>query len=865
MSHGYQWTCWSATLTLILACSSGSPAESNGGTGGASSQGGVSGSAGQTVATGGAGRTGGTAGGTTAGGRNGGTGVSTGGNASGGGAGVQAGGTAGVQTGGTAGAFGGGGKSTGGAGGTGVGGTGGGAVGGAGGTGGSGSFPKPPAQAYYYVAPTGSDDSPGTESAPFRTVAKARDAVRTVNSKMTGDIYVYLRGGNHSVTSTITLGVQDSGTNGYRVYYAAYPGETPVLNGATKVTGWTQHSGNVYKAPLNRTTKLRNLYVNDLRASMTSKKVTSKGGYGTHAVTTSQGSWAWKSGSGSDGVKYSLTDVPAISSNKDDLEIVNGTTWNENIVCTRDVITTSDNNRALLLQQPYGVIAQLPGWNSGFGTGGTHTIFNAFEFMNGAGQFYFDKTTGTLYYYRRANEDMATADVEAPVAEKLLDIAGTSSSNRVKNITFKGITFANTDYNLYEVANSRGKATVQGATVYVAYGDGDWHSSKYQIVDTLPAMINMNNADGISFVDNVIKHSGSEGIAMINDVINSNVIGNYITDIAGSGITVGHPQHVYLGDGGTHAKYPAGVEGICTKDTITNNFIYNVSTLPGFGGHAGVTAFFVNGLSITYNHIHTTAYNGINLGWGWRNFVDSTTCKDNTISYNRFNATLNRLHDSGAIYTLGQMPGTTINQNYVKGIPPATSGPTYGLHNDEGSAYITENDNVLDIDPGVKYTINAEEYGDKHDLTILRTYATVSKMGITPRDSKIDRPVAVPDNVWPLEQYKFCLASGVQADYRSIVPSTLVSIADYVFPASCAPPRGTTSLPIRSNGDASAMVWLAPAGTTTFAAGATMTKAAGDATSIAVPTTPGNYKLFIVDGQGKKIGESSALLRVSGT
>jgi len=41
----------------------------------------------------------------------------------------------------------------------------------------------------------------------------------------------------------------------------AYPGETPVLSGATKVTGWTRHNGNIYKAKLNRSTKLRNLYV----------------------------------------------------------------------------------------------------------------------------------------------------------------------------------------------------------------------------------------------------------------------------------------------------------------------------------------------------------------------------------------------------------------------------------------------------------------------------------------------------------------------------------------------------------------------------------------------------------------------------
>jgi len=57
----------------------------------------------------------------------------------------------------------------------------------------------------------------------------------------------------------------------------AYPGETPVLSGATKVTGWTRHNGNIYKAKLNRSTKLRNLYVNDQRASMTSKRVTARG------------------------------------------------------------------------------------------------------------------------------------------------------------------------------------------------------------------------------------------------------------------------------------------------------------------------------------------------------------------------------------------------------------------------------------------------------------------------------------------------------------------------------------------------------------------------------------------------------------
>jgi hypothetical protein len=287
-----------------------------------------------------------------------------------------------------------------------------------------------------------------------------------------------------------------------------------------------------------------------------------------------------------------------------------------------------------------------------------------------------------------------------------------------------------------------------------------------------------------------------------------------------------------------------------------------LSSQPGFGGHAGVTAFFVDTLSMTHNHIQNTAYNGVNLGWGWKNFASSTTCKNNTVSNNRLINTLNRLHDSGAIYTIGQMPGTVINQNYVKGIPPATSGPTYGLHNDEGSAYITENDNVLDIDPAVKYTINCEDYGAKHDLTIRRTYATVNKMGVNPPNSVIDPPVVVADNVWPLTQYGTCLSAGLEADYQELLPTKLLATPDVVLPASVAVAIGTASLNLRSSGSASNAVWLAPAGTTEFAAGSTMTKGAGDATQIAVPASAGTYKLHVVDASGKKVGESSAIVRV---
>jgi hypothetical protein len=71
---------------------------------------------------------------------------------------------------------------------------------------------------------------------------------------------------------------------------------------------------------------------------------------------------------------------------------------------------------------------------------------------------------------------------------------------------------------------------------------------------------------------------------------------------------------------------------------------------------------------------------------------------------------------------------------------------------------------------------------------------------------------------------------------------------------------------IVSSGDSYNNVWLAPAGTTSFVAGATMTKAtSGAATSILAPSTEGSYKLFVVDLTGNVSQASSATLKVDAT
>ena len=402
-------------------------------------------------------------------------------------------------------------------------------------------------QAQYYVSPNGNDSNAGTLASPFKTVQKARDVVRTINGSMTGDIIVSLRGGNYPVTSSIDFASSDSGTNGNRIIYQAYQNETPILNAGVQVTGWSQHNGNIWKAPLSRSNKLRALYVNDNRAVMATKTVSSAGCYGTYSITSGQAAWAWESGSQCDGAKYSLSDFPAIASNQDDIEIETRTTWTTSIVGVRQV-TVNGSNRVALFQQPGAAIAQ-GAFNGNFQINGSHKLMNAYEFLDAPGEFYYDKTSQTVYYYKNSSENMTTATVFAPNnVETILNLKGTSTNSHVRNLTFSGITLVNSDWSLTNVDGSSFKQAQQGNLVNTAYAKKNFHDYTYRNVDLMPGIVKIANADGILMEKNTVKHTGADGISLINDVKDSQLIGNIIRDSGGSAINVGHPQNVYIGD-----------------------------------------------------------------------------------------------------------------------------------------------------------------------------------------------------------------------------------------------------------------------------------------------------------------------------
>ncbi|WP_159940014.1 MULTISPECIES: carbohydrate-binding protein [unclassified Nocardiopsis] len=85
----------------------------------------------------------------------------------------------------------------------------------------TGDTPPPPGSALY-VAPGGTANAAGTESAPT-TLASAIGRVASGGT-------IYVRGGTYRYSQTITIPQGNNGTPGDRTELFAYPGETPVLD-----------------------------------------------------------------------------------------------------------------------------------------------------------------------------------------------------------------------------------------------------------------------------------------------------------------------------------------------------------------------------------------------------------------------------------------------------------------------------------------------------------------------------------------------------------------------------------------------------------------------------------------------------------
>jgi hypothetical protein len=265
-----------------------------------------------------------------------------------------------------------------------------------------------------YVAPNGAG-SACSASEPCQ-LTTAHDKVRRLLAHASGAPRVELFGGTYRLTSPLQLGAQDSGTAGNPVTYTAVPGQTPMLSGAQRVTGFTKIDAtkNIYRAKVPEGVASRELFVNGVRATRASSVLNPQGFSVTSTGFTT-----------SDPQYTSWTNAPGV-------EIVDDNAWKQ-MRCPLAAITPSATGGSDLTVDPAcwnNNHNSVPNPSFPFNGAGLPTldnitwIDNAYQLLGTPGQFYLDSAAGELYYVPRQGENLATADVELPVASELLDLSG---------------------------------------------------------------------------------------------------------------------------------------------------------------------------------------------------------------------------------------------------------------------------------------------------------------------------------------------------------------------------------------------------------------------------------------------------------
>jgi hypothetical protein len=517
----------------------------------------------------------------------------------------------------------------------------------------------PPAFATFFVSPTGTDTNPGTQSAPFQTLSRAQTAVRAITPGMSGDVVVYLRQGTHTLTNSVVFDARDSGLNGFQVVYSAYPGEAPVVSGGRPVTGWIDAGGGLFRAPVG-SLRFRQLYVNGKRAI---RARTPNAGAYNQVVFWDTGNRRVEVGSGQTGTWQRPNQVEMVilgeGVNQSNLRVssISGAT-----------VTPLEPERTRIFQQTY------PPKNPGR----PYFFENALEFLNAPGEWYLNTDTNEVLYRPLAGENMASAAVVAPVLERLISVVGTLSAP-VHHLQFRGLSF---EHATWLLPNSEGYVGDQASIVFTQPLPADEISSYPG--HRLPAGVHVEAANFVRFERNTFRHMGGSALNLYRAVNDSTVIGNVITDVSGSGISIDLNLEGNPGDSRV----------ICRRNLISNNYI--AGTGRDWYQSVGIMTGYTDATTIERNELLDMPYSGITVGWGWE-FADNAM-RNNIVRYNNVQSTNKLMSDGAGIYTLSKQNGGLVAENYVHHITRSGVQGGFnisGIYLDEGSGLITVRDNVL--------------------------------------------------------------------------------------------------------------------------------------------------------------------------
>jgi len=565
----------------------------------------------------------------------------------------------------------------------------------------------------WWVAPGGSAGRPGTAEQPLDSLATGLQKSMD-HGLPAGSLRLILRGGVYFLTAPVLLAGGPENPAMTRIDIEAAPGEHPVLCGGLPLRHWQRVTSNPPDLPV---PARGHLWMADapLRAGqvLRFRELWADGVKAVCAREPNEGSLArlvaW------DKTRQTATLPAGLLAGIHDpegLEMIVDQIWEIAVLRlqTLDIqganalVTFKAPESRLEFDHPWPPVTVNQTYQAPF------YLVNALQFLDLPGEWFEDVAAGKVYYWPRAGEDMAQALMIAPVLENLIHAAG-SPARPLRNLHFKGITFANT---AWPRPAQQGHVPLQDGMFLLdarkLSPKGTPYHPKLDNVAWIgrpPAAVALTYATNVSFEACTFEHLAAAGLDLgpgCQDVL---VQGCTFRDIGGNGLQLGEFSEPTVE---THTPYqPADDRDICAQVRLRDNLITGCGTADW--GAVGIAAGYVRQLSIEHNELNSLPYSGISLGWGWTKMTNAM--QDNQIIANHIHHVGLLLGDLGGIYTLSAQPGTLIASNVVSDIEPSPWVPDpqhwFYLYADEGSSGITWRDNWC---PAAKFLKNANGPGN---------------------------------------------------------------------------------------------------------------------------------------------------------
>jgi hypothetical protein len=521
----------------------------------------------------------------------------------------------------------------------------------------------------FYVAPDGSDAFTGRlprrnaqkSDGPLATLSHARDVARGLRQAdadhPSRPAHIILRGGTYYLNQPLELAPEDSNT-----VWSASENEKPVISAGLAVHGWDKGKLNGHDVWMANIPQLRDstvsfdeLWVNGQRRLLA--RSPNKGYFLAGDVPDLDKKTLLQTGQHR--FHYKNDDLHAWE-HASEAEAVVLSLWAESHLPVESI----DEKEHLVTFTKDTVHKMAPD--------DKYFIQGIPELLDEPGEWYFDRKQAMLYYMPMPGEEMLRISAVVPRLAQIVRMTGAPDKGQfVRNVTFHGITFSNSEWYVPRDA----KPPIKGMKP-AGFNQAEWG---------VPAAIQGEGVQDCLFEDCTISHAGNYGIELGRGCQRNKISYCTMTDLGAGGIKIG-----------TTSSHFADADAT-TENEISDCTIADCGRI--FPSCIGLWIGQSPHNLISHNDIHGLYYTGISIGWTWG--YGTSLARDNIVEYNHVHHCGSSadgedpiLSDMGAIYTLGKQPGTIIRFNHFHHIAGLRYGG-WGIYFDEGSSDILAENNLV--------------------------------------------------------------------------------------------------------------------------------------------------------------------------